>query len=159
MSEQQDPKSKYVYLAGWQEIKIICRHHECMAQIKTYKRGSTKNIMGRIAPAKKGKMGAHRAEKTDFSFLLSFRTYSLSAKQGSWKGHLNQKFPWKALVNKIKWKHNWPHQWCNMKNRCLTKNLSVHFFLNSFFKFMTFQSMFEGWVENSKQQVTKNNEL
>ena len=32
---------------------------------------------------KKGKMGVHRAEKTDFSLLLSFRTYSLYAKQGS----------------------------------------------------------------------------
>ena len=32
---------------------------------------------------KKGKMGVHRAEKTDFSFLLSFRTYSLYAKQGA----------------------------------------------------------------------------
>ena len=32
---------------------------------------------------KKGKMGVHKAEKTDFSFLLSFRTYSLYAKQGA----------------------------------------------------------------------------
>ena len=137
MSEQQDPKSKYVHLAGWQKIKIICRHHECMAQIKTYKRGSTKNIMGRIAPAKKGKMGAHRAEKTDFSFLLSYRTYSLYAKQGAWKGHLNQKFPWKALVNKKKWKHNWPLQWCNIKIGVSPK-IERAFFLNSFFRIHDF---------------------
>ena len=32
---------------------------------------------------KKGKMGVHRAEKIDFSFLLSFRTYSLYAKVGA----------------------------------------------------------------------------
>ena len=51
-----------------------------------YKKGAQQKLLWAemsVLLQKKGKMGVHKAEKTDFSFLLSFRTYSLYAKQGA----------------------------------------------------------------------------
>ena len=45
------------------------------------------------ASSKKEQMSVPKAEKTHFSFLLSFQTYSLYAKQEALNGHLEQKFP------------------------------------------------------------------
>ena len=47
---------------------------------------------------KKVQMGVHKAEKTHFSLLLSFRTYSLYAKQEASKGHLcKPEIPFKSI--------------------------------------------------------------
>ena len=71
-------------MSGWQEKKISFRHHERRAPDFLKKMAAKKIIMAgnERAPKKiKSKKGEYKSEKTNFSFLLSLRTYSLDAKQ------------------------------------------------------------------------------
>ena len=70
----------YVRMAG---KKTSFRHHERRAPDFLKKMAAKKIIMAgnERAPKKKSKKGDSKSEKTNFSFLLSLRTYSLDAKQ------------------------------------------------------------------------------
>ena len=71
----------YVRMAG---KKTSFRHHERRAPDFLKKMAAKKIIMAgnERAPKKiKSKKGESKSEKTNFSFLLSLRTYSLDAKQ------------------------------------------------------------------------------
>ena len=84
MCEQQETRCKYVYLCQDGKKKISFRHHERRAPDFLKKMAAKKIIMAgnERAPKKiKSKKGESKSEKTNFSFLLSLRTYSLDAKQ------------------------------------------------------------------------------
>ena len=82
MSDQQETRGEYEYLTGWPEKKIICTNHGRAA--RDFFLWALKKLLvtkTSVLLQKKSKKGVQKADKTQFSFLLSFRTYELGTKQ------------------------------------------------------------------------------